>query len=83
MVSYKEHVVWILMLTIWTLLLLIAAIYIVRVILLARYVKRQMNGNLDTMSYISNVINSTLSPGGVFAIISGSVTRKIKQQSKD
>ena len=56
---------WILMLTIWNLLLLIAAIYIVRVILLARYVKQQMNDNLDTMSYISDVINSTLSPGGV------------------
>lgn len=68
---------------IWFTLLFIGMVYIVRVLLLARYVHKKMNGQLNVWGFIGDVIVSTLSLSGIYAIVSGSVTRKIKNKSKE
>ncbi len=67
---------------IWWLMILIITVYIVRVLLLAHFVHRKMKGNLNVMGFIGNVIMSTLSIAGIYGMVSGKITRKIKENGR-
>ena len=67
---------------IWSLMLLTITIYVIRVLLLAHFVHRKMKGNLDVMGFIGDVIMSTLSIAGIYGMVSGKVTRKIKKNGR-
>lgn len=67
---------------IWSLMLLITTVYIVRVLLLAHFVHRKMNGNLNVAGFIGDVIMSTLSVAGIYGMVSGKITRKIKENGR-
>ena len=67
---------------IWSLMLLIVTIYVIRVLLLAHFVHSEMKGNLDVMGFIGDVVMSTLSVAGIYGMVSGKITRKIKENRR-
>lgn len=67
---------------IWSLMILTVTAYVIRVLLLAHFVHRKMKGNLDVMGFISDVVMSTLSIDGIYGMVSGRITRKIKENGR-